>query len=426
MAGQVLRDTEVLTTPAGSHWRRWRLFGLAAILVLVAIYVVFDLWAGYRVRSVVERLEQRYGTLAEDSLRTASVAPEENRARLVRAAAALGVQPTTAVRTLLTYLANSPKISAIPAEVTQLVEANREALRIAATFTSRERSSWETEPDGTHGPELLEIRMLSDVLFAQAMSELAAARPDEAAKAIAAGLAVSASLRHENQLVAQLIRIAIAARKIDALQHLLTESEPSAAALDELARRLAENRTPDPARLGVVGELKLGHAGFSRLERGRSDGSIVRPGRFSGLLFRVGRPFVRMGHASYLQTVGQLLEVQAGPRPKGPFPSEDGWFSFGFTAGLARSIETGDDFMSTQGAAEIAVALRRYRIARGSYPEDLNALVPDYLPAVPIDPFTGKPPVYQRKDAGFTLESQRYMSRALPKPRPAIRWEVGR
>ena len=410
----------------GSRWRRWRLFGLIAILAMFAAYVVFDLWAGYRVGSIVERLEQRYGTLAEDSLRTAAVPPDENRARLVRAAAALGVQPTPAVRTLLTHLANSPKISAIPAEVTQLVEANREALRIAATFTSRERSSWETEPDGSHGPELLEIRMLSDVLFAQAASELAAARPDEASKAIAAALAVSASLRQENQLVAQLIRIAIAARQIDAIQHLLAESEPSAAALDELARRLAENRTPDPIRLGLAGELKLGHAGFSRLETGRSDGSIVRPGRFSGLLFRMGRPFVRMGHASYLQTVEQLLELQAGPRPKGPFPSEDGWFAFGFTAGLARSIETGDDFTSMQGAAETAVALRRYRIARGSYPDDLTALVPDYLPALPIDPFTGKPPVYARKDAGFTLESQRYMSQTLPKSRPAMKWEVHR
>jgi len=132
-------------------------------------------------------------------------------------------------------------------------------------------------------------------------------------------------------------------------------------------------------------------------------------------------------HARSLETIDALLEVQSGPRPKGPFPEPDhsvlSRFDLGSTTGLARAIETGDDFMSMQGAAETAVALRRYRIDRGAYPDDLTTLVPAYLPALPIDPFTGKPPVYGRQGSGFTLQAQRYSPRAA-QPWPPITWVV--
>ena len=50
-----------------------------------------------------------------------------------------------------------------------------------------------------------------------------------------------------------------------------------------------------------------------------------------------------------------------------------------FSAGLERAIESGDEFNSQLNAAELAVALRRFRLDRGAYPDDLSALVPGYL-----------------------------------------------
>ena len=43
------------------------------------------------------------------------------------------------------------------------------------------------------------------------------------------------------------------------------------------------------------------------------------------------------------------------------------------------------------GVAYVAVAAARYRAEKGRMPETLDALVPEYLPAVPRDPFDGKP-----------------------------------
>ena len=76
-----------------------------------------------------------------------------------------------------------------------------------------------------------------------------------------------------------------------------------------------------------------------------------------------------------------------------------------FVPGLERAIDSGDMHNSVLGVTEIGVALRRYRLDRGSYPDELSALVPAYLARLPIDPVTGRPPAYARSGAGFTLKA---------------------
>jgi len=54
--------------------------------------------------------------------------------------------------------------------------------------------------------------------------------------------------------------------------------------------------------------------------------------------------------------------------------------------------------------AQTACALERYRLGHGGYPEKLDALVPDFLAALPSDPMTGKPLAYAlRNPGGYTL-----------------------
>lgn len=50
-----------------------------------------------------------------------------------------------------------------------------------------------------------------------------------------------------------------------------------------------------------------------------------------------------------------------------------------------------------------AIALKRYQIKEGSYPTNLNALVPEFLPSVPLDPMDGKPLRYRLKTDGTFL-----------------------
>lgn len=53
------------------------------------------------------------------------------------------------------------------------------------------------------------------------------------------------------------------------------------------------------------------------------------------------------------------------------------------------------------------MALKLYRSLHGRYPEKLEALVPEILPRLPVDPATGKPFVYAPEGSGFTLTYRR-------------------
>jgi hypothetical protein len=54
---------------------------------------------------------------------------------------------------------------------------------------------------------------------------------------------------------------------------------------------------------------------------------------------------------------------------------------------------------------ELIAALELHKRAHGAYPAALNELVPEYLPEVPADPFTGGPMLYRRIPEGYVLYS---------------------
>jgi len=413
--------------------RRWKLFVLVSPLIVLAAYFGVDIWTGHRVNLAAARLEERYGGLALRHLTTAPVPAANNRARLVRAASALTVPMSTAATTALTGVTRTPDTTPLPAELRAFVEANNRALGLLADARLRTESSWEIEyVDPSNAPPLMELRVLWQAAYVAALVKIEDGQPDEATRYITSGLAMAASLRQEPNLITQLIRVAVAFQHIDAIQRLITRAEPSKASLDEIARLLDENRSPDPMRVGLLSEVRMAHSILTRMEQGRLDDGVPGPGpsAWSGPVARIRRPLMRIAHAAYLQHVEQLLDVQAGPRPRPPFIHSSrlpllGRWTDGFTAGLERAITTGDDFNSVLGAAELAVALRRCRMDRGAYPDDLAMLVPAYLPAVPMNPFTGKPPGYARHGSGFTLSAPQSRASDRPSP-PTPEWTVNK
>jgi hypothetical protein len=63
-----------------------------------------------------------------------------------------------------------------------------------------------------------------------------------------------------------------------------------------------------------------------------------------------------------------------------------------------------------RGQAELrcsaaALAAERYRQKHGRWPEELKDLVPEFLKAVPVDPFDGKPLRYRHDPAGVVVYS---------------------
>jgi len=398
--------------------RRVLVLLMIGVGVVGLIWVALDLWAGRRVDREFARLEKRYGSLYGRSIVASPVAVEFNSARFVRAAVALTVRPAvhTSYGKLLasaTSFERQTAPAAEPGDLRAFVDSNRDAIELALEARTRHQASWDADyAGGAKVPSLLDLRTLGNALAYAAILDIKRGRPEEASANVAAGLAVAASLRQEPGLLVQLIRIAVALQQCDAVRSLITRSEPSAAALEGLARTLVDSRETDPMRVGLRGELALQNTAFLKIERGEAS-DMFDPRESPFWFSRIGRPLVRLARLRYLQEMERLIDVEAGPRPRPPFPNRPRYARWDWRSlessvmpGLERTVESGDTHNSALGVTEIAVALRRYRLDRGGYPEDLSALVPVYLARLPIDPVTGRPPVYERRGAGFTLKAQ--------------------
>lgn len=81
------------------------------------------------------------------------------------------------------------------------------------------------------------------------------------------------------------------------------------------------------------------------------------------------------------------------------FLSESIWAMQGYISRI-RSADVAQTVVTT------AIALKRYYLKHGNYPPHLDALVSEYLPAIPLDPVDGKPLRYRPEpDGSFLLYS---------------------
>jgi hypothetical protein len=73
---------------------------------------------------------------------------------------------------------------------------------------------------------------------------------------------------------------------------------------------------------------------------------------------------------------------------------------------VARDLSTGQiQSQAELRCAIVALAVERYRLVQGAWPESLAALVPELLRAVPVDPFDGLPLRFRRTKEGIVIYS---------------------
>ncbi len=72
---------------------------------------------------------------------------------------------------------------------------------------------------------------------------------------------------------------------------------------------------------------------------------------------------------------------------------------------FTHAYRTFDRLDATRDAMLAVVAIERYRLAHGSYPQSLDLLVPTFLPGLPFDPVDGQMLRYRLTESGFVLYS---------------------
>lgn len=150
-----------------------------------------------------------------------------------------------------------------------------------------------------------------------------------------------------------------------------------------------------------------------------SEPENARAGRFSLALanelgysekgrFEACRNGLRLGwfeeNDSYLAAAADLLEptlkASSFERPRGTLiPATRLALVQNFSSGAVASVGMMlDPIRADRAGTRVLMAIARYQADRGELPADLAALVPSYLGAVPLDPWSGQAMIYKRID----------------------------
>jgi hypothetical protein len=214
-------------------------------------------------------------------------------------------------------------------------------------------------------------------------------------------------------LIGRLVGIGIECLCLDRLQEitpdLLVEGDPpnpkfvrqsavSRADIQSLIDRLLDDADENRCRLVTIDyERLLGHQDFQLQKKPRwtlgplidlSDARVLKQRIIDRLAAQsLDEPAARQVLASNLTLLPMTLAMNW--QRSGVLPANGDWAGVyeSYSTSLSRYLETEWRSTALRRSAAIALAIRLYRVDHQTWPARLSALVPDYLPAIPADPY---------------------------------------
>lgn len=194
----------------------------------------------------------------------------------------------------------------------------------------------------------------------------------------------------------------------DSVGLIVNRSRPDAAALALVAAPLRDLDRDDRLKMHLM------RARASIFDNGISQRTeLLNTGRVQSLAGSavLMRPWLMAMLNERVETLGALVEGANRPWPSRMDPPWSAHVSNSPTWGSSRVGDTwrmtsvGNDLASIR-CARAVVAIERYRLAHGqSLPSRIEDLVPSYLDAIPIDPFSGQPLRFVAEQQGYVVYS---------------------
>ncbi|MCX5643293.1 MAG: hypothetical protein NTZ17_01210 [Phycisphaerae bacterium] len=271
--------------------------------------------------------------------------------------------------------------------------------------------------DLSQGPSVL-MTHISDVhegcrlLCLEAVLHAENKDPNGTARDIHAVLYVARSLDREPMMISPLVRMAAANVATVALERAMNQTEFREEQLEGLQKAFSDTRGTDGLLRALAGTRCMGLIVYERpqaLDRRDFDLPLPVPLLEAydalGLSAREGIVFL-----DYMDECVRIVQLPTFERPAAIEAAEAhlrarrGVFlrQSTYMAGLIRR-ETHE--VAWREVAATSLAVQRYDLAHGNLPESPGQLVPDYLAAVPVDPFDGLPLRFKRTDRGFAVYS---------------------
>lgn len=244
-----------------------------------------------------------------------------------------------------------------------------------------------------------------------------------AAESIDAIFSVGSSLAREPVAMTHLVRFACDASAREEIEQLLSVVDFSD---DDLARFQEALRSADyssglsRAMLGerVLGIMTLRDPSSAGLSRTQSMAYRALGGEDMLRYLQVTREVVAAAQLPWPEALTVVQEIDRSneiPKKELGSPGRGVWslFNAPISAWGAASqwgsitppFERTARALALNRAADAAIAVERFRRHHGRLPEQLQAVVPVFLPSVPDDPFSGKPIRYTQQEYGFVVYS---------------------
>ncbi|MAE62358.1 MAG: hypothetical protein CMJ49_13505 [Planctomycetaceae bacterium] len=235
---------------------------------------------------------------------------------------------------------------------------------------------------------------------------------DDALNAALAALNIGRSLKHDCRLVVQLVRVACDNLALDVLDRALHRATFTDDQLAQFDNALQQAEQPDVLFRAMVGERALSAHGFRQIARGPTENDDT-----SNSGFRLSIGLMELEELTFLAFMNDAIDAAASPPDQrtaalaavearaAALPRWRSMFTQDTAQAMIRSWEIFNRHEAMIRAARIAVAIERHRLAHGTRPDKLDDLIPQFLDAIPVDPFDGKPMRYINSSAAAKVYS---------------------
>lgn len=414
-------------------------------LLILALLVVFGLF--WNRTKMASKLQQALAELdrtdpgwrLEDiEAARAEIPEEENSARVVVAAARQMPQRWPSADFSDGGFLNLPSNEKLSSEdylrLTKEIRSVQPTLMTASKLADlprgRHRIHFERNPIMTLLPDQQETRRIVSLLVYEAMRQDQRGDSKKALTTCRAALNAARSLGDEPIFISQLIRTAGVVAACQAVERTLGQGEPPPEEMSALQKVLEDEDAFAGLRIAVRGERGALNQVFEGIERGEislhelehdfNKGS--RSDAMKDTLISLWRMDTREDHALFLSLMNK--HVENSQLPLHERVAADKTLDQEIRARVVPSVVPGPPLItrwllpaiSKIGEAErrkhaivrctvVALAAERYRCEKKAWSDKIDQLCPQFLAAVPLDPFDGKPLRYRRVKDGVIIYS---------------------
>jgi hypothetical protein len=382
-------------------------FAVGITITLTIAWLVWAHIADQRFQAKLDELKARHEPIYFTDLDFSPVPNNQNAAFYYQSAIAAmsnSVWPPSSSNTL--FPDHPPYPATWHTMVDQAVAANQQSLALARLASHFDRADWGTRPpQSPQYPSPFRLgyfngaRGLANLLGDAALQSHSHDDDAEALQRIFDLLHLSDAVGQRGFLIGRLVAIGIQALAVVRVETMVTDLQidPNRAEVVKLIHELLDEQKSRDARQEMV-----------RYERvGAIDESIALASQAAIL-----RPMIYLGAARIVDDNDQFLLAVAqqnwpafqaifGPAPVSVFPvasnpnlpprfSRFPDLSFGLRS-TSRYFQVEFRMTAECRMAAISLAANLYHVDHHSWPPDLKSLVPNYLPAVPDDPFYATP-----------------------------------